>query len=76
MWNKKKQDVLKTKQDLNQKVNPTNFEIVNVEQRQNGSVIIQSESNEERENIKEALESEMGETYNIKIPNQTDMKID
>lgn len=71
---KGKQNVTKTKEDLN-KVNPTNFKILNVEQRKNGSVVIQSENDKEREKIKEALHKEISDLYEIKVPDQMDMKI-
>ena len=54
--------------NLNQKVDPINFKIVSTEQRKNGSVVIQSESNEERKNIKETMQKK------IKDHNQVDMK--
>lgn len=72
---KEKQTVNKTKEDLNKKVNPSNFKIVNIEQRRNGSIVIQSENNEEREKIKEVLQNEMSGSYEIKVPHQKEMKI-
>lgn len=72
---KEKQTVIKTKEDLNKKVNPSNFKIINVEQRKNGSVVIQSKSNEDREKIKEVLQNEISDSYEIKVPQQMQMKI-
>ena len=46
---KEKQKVEKTKEDLNNKVNPINLKITNVENRNNGTLVINSENNEERE---------------------------
>lgn len=64
---KEKQGVDKTKQELNKKVDPVNLKITNVENRSNGTIIIRSENNEERDKIKSAIEVEMGENYEIKV---------
>lgn len=49
---KEKQKIDKTKEDLKNKVDPTNFKITNIENRRNGTVVIQSENIDEREKIK------------------------
>lgn len=71
---KEKQTMEKTKQDLN-KVDPVNLKITNVENRKNGTLIIQTENNEERERVKNAIENEMRESYDIRVPNENDMTI-
>lgn len=70
---KEKQTVQKTKEELNKKVNPVNFKIVNVENRRNGTVVIQSESMDEREKIKKAIQDEISEKYEVKIPKEAEM---
>lgn len=72
---KEKQNLQKTKEDLNNKVDPKNFKITNVENRSNGTLVIQSENNEEREKIKTAIQNEMGEGYEIKVPNNHEMSV-
>lgn len=72
---KEKQSIEKTKSDLNEKVDPINFKITNVENRRNGTVVIQSIDNEEREKIKEAIQKEISENYEIKVPKQTEMQL-
>lgn len=72
---KEKQSVEKTKAELNKKVDPINFKITNVENRKNGTLVIQSENVEEREKIKEVLQSEISENYEIKIPKDIKMQI-
>lgn len=54
---KEKQKIEKTKEDLNKKVNPVDLKITNVENRSNGTVVIHSKNNEEREKIKTALKN-------------------
>lgn len=72
---KEKQSVEKTKAELNKKVDPINFKITNVENRKNGTLVIQSENVEEREKIKEAIQSEISEDYEIKVPKEINMQI-
>lgn len=72
---KEKQGADITKQELNKKVDPINFKIINVENRRNGTVVIQSENDEEREKIKTAIQSEMSENYEIKVPNPMAFKV-
>lgn len=72
---KERQGVDKTKEELNKRVDPINLKITNVEKRKNGTLVIQSENKEEREKIKHAIQNEMSENYEIKIPNQIDMQI-
>ena len=72
---KDKQSVEKTKAELNEKVNPINFKITNVENGKNGTLVIQSENVEERVKIKEAIEIQISKDYEIKVPKEVGMKI-
>lgn len=72
---KEKQNIKKTKEDLRNKVDPTNFKINNIENRRNGTMVIESENNEEREKIKNTLQTELSENYDIRVPNETKMTI-
>ena len=54
---KEKQSVEKRKAELNEKVDPINFKLTNV---------IKSKNVEEREKIKEAIESQISKDYEIK----------
>ncbi|KAI8120531.1 hypothetical protein CVS40_8209 [Lucilia cuprina] len=65
---KERQDAEKTKEELNKKVDPVNLKITKIENRKNGTVIIQSENNEEREKIKNAIQIKLNENYDIKVP--------
>lgn len=71
---KEKQTIEKTKEELN-KINPINLKIKNVENRKNGTIIIQSENSEERDKIKNAVEEKLTEKYEIKVPRPVDLKI-
>lgn len=66
---KEKQRIEKTKEDLNENVDPGNLKISNIENKKNGVIVIQSENIEEREKIKNAIENKMNEKYEIKMPN-------
>ena len=44
---KEKQKIEKTEKDLNKKVDPIDFKITNIENRRNGTVIIQCENKDE-----------------------------
>lgn len=72
---KAKQGVDKTMEELNKKVNPVDLKITNVENRKSGTIIIQTENNEEREKVKEAIQKEMSEDYEIKVPSPIEMTI-
>lgn len=72
---KEKQNIEKTKEDLNKKVDPADLKITNVENRRNGTMIIQSETNEEREKIKTAIQNGMSEEYEIKVPDSNEMSV-
>ena len=72
---KEKQQIEKTKEDLNRKVDPINFKIINIENKKNVTVVIQSENVDEREKIKNAIENEMSEGYEIKVPNKIELSI-
>lgn len=65
---KKKQNSATTKQDLREKVNPANLKISNVHERNNGTIVIETDCVREREKIKSAVENAMKEQYDIKIP--------
>lgn len=73
---KEKQGDKKTKEELNKKVDPSNLKITNIESRKNGTVFIQTENDEEREKIKNAIQNEMSGDYEIKIPNPKDLIVD
>lgn len=72
---KNKQMSEKTKNDLNQNVDPKNLKISNIESRHNGIVIIESDNNDEREKIKKLLENKMKDDYEIKIPSSMNPRI-
>lgn len=72
---KEKQSIEKTKAELNKKVNPADFKIINVENRKNGTVVIQAESSEEREKIKETIQTQISNDYEIKIPREISTQI-
>lgn len=65
---KLKQSAEKTKRDLIAKVDPKSLKITNVETKNNGVMIIQSENNCERDKIKVAIEKNIGSEYDIKAP--------
>ncbi|XP_067637542.1 uncharacterized protein [Eurosta solidaginis] len=67
---KGKQTSEKTKQDLNNKVDPKNLKISNIETRNNGVMVIHSENNDEREKIKLAIENNIDREYEVKVPEQ------
>lgn len=72
---KEKQKNVKTKEDLNNRVDPADLNITNIENRRNGTIVIQSENDEERQKIKNAIENKMSDTYEIKAPDENDMSI-
>lgn len=72
---KEKQSAEITKAELNNKVDPVNFKITKVENRRNGTVVIQSENIVEREKIKKAIQNEISDKYEIKVPNEISMQI-
>lgn len=72
---KEKQNIEKTKEELNNKVDPVNLKIKNIENRKNGTVVIQTDNENEREKIKIAIQKEMSDGYDIMIPNTSEKKI-
>lgn len=72
---KERQGIDKTKEELNKNVDPVNLKITNVENRRNGTLVIQSENVEERDKIKSAIQSGMGDNYDVRVPNPIDMHI-
>lgn len=72
---KEKQTIEKTKEALNKNVNPVNLKIKSVENRRNGAVVIQSENEEEREKIRSAIQNELNDAYEIKVPRPINMQI-
>lgn len=72
---KEKQDTDKTKEDLNRKVDPINLKITNIENRSNGTLLIRSENDEERDKIKNAIEDKMGENYEVRVANPIEMVV-
>lgn len=65
---KQKQKIEKTKSDLNKKVDPKTLKIKNLEHRNNGMILIETDTKENREIIKNELEKKMKDGYDIKIP--------
>ena len=65
----------KAKAELNNKIDPINFKITNVENRCNGNVVIQRENIVEGKKIKEDIENEISKEYEIKVPKQVEMQI-
>lgn len=57
------------------KVNPSNLKISNIEKRSRGTLLIEAESSEDREMIKAAISKEMGNEYDIKVPNESEMTL-
>ena len=72
---KERQKIEKTKQNLNNKVDPVNLNTTNIENRKNGTVIIQSKTDEDRNKIKNVIESKVDRTYDVKAPNEGVMSI-
>ncbi|XP_075167539.1 uncharacterized protein LOC142239631 [Haematobia irritans] len=72
---KEKQNISQTKNDLNSNVDPTNLKIINVENRRNGTVVIQTENETEREKIRLAVQNGLNENYEVKVPNPAEMSI-
>ena len=72
---KEKQSVEKTKAELNEKVDPLYFKITNVENRKHGTLVIKSKNVEERETIKEAIETQISKKYEVKMPKEVHMQI-
>ncbi|XP_036325083.1 uncharacterized protein LOC118738264 [Rhagoletis pomonella] len=65
---KAKQTSEKTKQDLNNKINPNHLKITDIKAGQNGVMVIDSIDESEREKIKEIMDKQMSDKYEIKIP--------
>lgn len=65
---KSKQDCNQTKNDLNENVDPKELKIRNVQRKSNGVILIQRENDTERNKIKSAIEKQIGEKYEVKIP--------
>ena len=72
---KEKQSVEKTKAELSEKLDPINFKITNVENRRNGTLVIKSKNVDEREKIKEAIETQISKIYETKLPKKLSMQI-
>ena len=70
-----KQSVEKTKARLNEKVDPINLKITNVENGKNGTLVIICQNVEEKEKIKEAIETQISKDYEIKVPKEVGMQI-
>ncbi|XP_036340117.1 uncharacterized protein LOC118749421 [Rhagoletis pomonella] len=64
----KKQDAEMTKNDLNSKVDPKELQITNIVTTQSGVVIVESKNDQERDKIKNAIETNLGNAYEVKIP--------
>ena len=64
---KEKQCVEKTKAELNEKVDPINFKITNVENGKNGTLVIKSKKWRKGKKIKEAIETQISKDYEIKV---------
>ncbi|XP_036329789.1 uncharacterized protein LOC118741922 [Rhagoletis pomonella] len=63
-----KQTSEKTKQDLNNKINPNELKITDIKTGQNGVMIIESVNVDERDKIKEIMDTNISDGYEIKIP--------
>lgn len=72
---KGKQNSSKTREDLNTKVDPQAFKISNIENSHSGIIVIESEDVDERDKIKNAIEVNMGDEYEIKIPTKIKPRI-
>lgn len=72
---KEKQGLEKTKEDLNNNVDPINFKVTSVENRKNGTIVIQSENPEEREKLKTTIANEMSENYEVRIPKEVNYHV-
>lgn len=66
---KKDQNVIQTKKDLENNIDPTNVNIKNIKPKYNGIIEIISENSEEREKIKDVVREKLGESYEIDILN-------
>ncbi|XP_017477985.1 PREDICTED: uncharacterized protein LOC108367799 [Rhagoletis zephyria] len=60
---------MKTKEDLNKNVDPSDLKISNVQGRKSGTIVIQSENESERDKIKTAIANKMSDRYEIRVPN-------
>lgn len=65
---KKKQEVKKTKEDLRDKVDPTNLKFTALKTNKNGAISIESENIDESKKIKSAIEEKLGKEYDVKAP--------
>ncbi|XP_055388117.1 uncharacterized protein LOC129616490 [Condylostylus longicornis] len=65
-----------TRADLSKKVDPKAFKIKNIENRRNGVIIVETDDSQERKKIKSALENNLDEKYEVKIPSEIKPKIE
>lgn len=71
----KETQIVKTNEELTNKLNPVNLEIKRVGNRKNGTVIIETENKEEQEKIIKTIQNEMNEGNEMKILNMTENNI-
>lgn len=69
------QNCQQTKEDIEKRVDPTDIKYTNIKSKQNGVMIIESESSAETENIKKVFEEKLGEKYEIRIPEMRKPKL-
>ncbi|XP_067642271.1 uncharacterized protein [Eurosta solidaginis] len=67
---KVKQSCEKTKKDLNNKINPKELKITYIKAGNNGIMVIDSVDENERDKIKEIMDKEISNEYEIKIPRE------
>lgn len=72
---KEKQTCQKTREELNDKVDPNGLKIANIESTYKGIVVIESENALERDKIKSVIQKNMGDKYEIKAPNKIKPRI-
>ncbi|XP_067614444.1 uncharacterized protein [Eurosta solidaginis] len=67
---KVKQSCEKPKKDLNNKINPKELKITDIKAGNNGIMVIDSVDENERDKIKEIMDKEISNEYEIKIPRE------
>ena len=67
--------VIKTKNDLNKKVDPSEFKISNVVIKKNGVAVVKSVNENESDKIKEVMEKNLDNEYDIKYGELLNQKL-
>lgn len=65
---KKAQNYKKTIEDIQNKVDPADIKYTNIRNKQNGVMIIESDSGRDRDTIKKVFEEKLGKQYDIQVP--------